>query len=840
MIEDVAESDHFISYAQNGEDVVLWRALCDVREGRYVDVGAADPIEFSVTRAFCQRGWSGIDVEPVHEFAEALRADRPRNTVLECLIGDSEGDVTFYEFPETGLSTADPAEAEHARDLGYSQVERTVPMRSLNAILKENFKSQEDFHFLKVDVEGFEEFVLAGIDLAEWRPWVVVVEATRPLSTELTFDRWEHLLTGAGYTRTLFEGLNAFYVSPDHLELLPLLSYPACPLDVYTRFEQHVVTTNLASERLESQKWKDQWAQAQARLIAGQQALKRTEVSLSKANTSLKRSRATSRKLKASTSWQLTKPLRLMGRIAKSKSKPTSVGSATSPHSSAPSAGAHAKSTNTKVLLHEVTRKRLLEVTRALGRTDDPDTTTMILLEHIADLLEQAENVDPLLWLLFIAFYSKYPSEDDFRAVRTQFDLDGAANTLATLATDGPAQPETWAKSAQIKIVETPMILVTHTAKNDLHTGIQRVVRETVRRWAAKHSVELVGFDSKAGVYRELDAVERRRVLNWGEEPVSAEPGTESADHRSIVIPWGATIVIPELVGTPKETAAIVATCRHARSELVAILYDLIPYTFPEACAHEMHAAFAAYMRVIRYAQRISTISASVADDLRGFANSSKGLGLSPPSVRAQLLPVHAHEVSTAEINQARAALVGVPGIPMVLSVSSIEPRKNQITILTAAERLWREGQAFQLVFIAGSGWKREVFDQQLNRAKDRGRPVQVISEASESTLWAAYHLARFSVFVSFTEGFGLPAAESIAAGTPVVLSNYGSMLEIGAAGGAELVDPRSVDSVTDAMRLLLTDSSHLEKLAREATQRQEKTWDEYSDETWAWLVERQ
>ena len=55
----------FVSYAQNFEDVMLWRALREVTHGFYIDVGAADPDSDSVTRAFYDRGWSGINVEPV-------------------------------------------------------------------------------------------------------------------------------------------------------------------------------------------------------------------------------------------------------------------------------------------------------------------------------------------------------------------------------------------------------------------------------------------------------------------------------------------------------------------------------------------------------------------------------------------------------------------------------------------------------------------------------------------------------------------------------------------------------------------------------------------------------
>ena len=60
----------FVSYAQNYEDLMLWRALRHVEQGFYVDCGAYDPEEHSVTKAFYERGWSGINIEPVPSLIE--------------------------------------------------------------------------------------------------------------------------------------------------------------------------------------------------------------------------------------------------------------------------------------------------------------------------------------------------------------------------------------------------------------------------------------------------------------------------------------------------------------------------------------------------------------------------------------------------------------------------------------------------------------------------------------------------------------------------------------------------------------------------------------------------
>ncbi|QZN84797.1 FkbM family methyltransferase [Cellulomonas sp. C5510] len=224
----------FVSYAQNREDVVLRRALRDVERGSYVDVGANDPRRFSLTRGFYDQGWSGITVEPVPYFAAAHRDERPRDTLVEAAVTDRDVEsVTLHVIEDTGLSTlVDEVSSRHGRD-GWESRDVVVPARSLDRILEDAGWDGRDLHFVSVDVEGAEPEVLRSFDLARWRPWILVVESTAPRSTEQTHHAWEPAVLAAGWVPCLFDGLSRFYASPDHPELVELLSYPACPLDEY-------------------------------------------------------------------------------------------------------------------------------------------------------------------------------------------------------------------------------------------------------------------------------------------------------------------------------------------------------------------------------------------------------------------------------------------------------------------------------------------------------------------------------------------------------------------------------------------------------------------------------
>lgn len=226
----------FLSYAQNREDVVLWRALRHVENGRYVEVGANDPSLYSISRGFYEQGWSGITVEPLEEFVELHRRERPRDHQVRAAVTDADTDeVVLHRFPGTGLSTLDAdVSAQHLAD-GREGDEVRVPARRLDDVLTEGTQSWADreIHFLVVDVEGAEPVVLRSLDLERWRPWVVVIESTAPLSTEQTHQEWEPLLLDHGYEYTFFDGLSRFYVAREHADLKPALSYPACPHDVY-------------------------------------------------------------------------------------------------------------------------------------------------------------------------------------------------------------------------------------------------------------------------------------------------------------------------------------------------------------------------------------------------------------------------------------------------------------------------------------------------------------------------------------------------------------------------------------------------------------------------------
>lgn len=218
------------SYAQNFEDVMLWRALGHIENGFYIDIGAHDPVVHSVGKAFYDAGWSGVEVEPQPDFAKQLRRMRPRNTVIQACVSSNPKDLTFFKLG--GLSTPSEAVANHHRSKGHSLTEAIVPAVALHDVL--SAAGHQTIHWLKIDAEGWELPILQGWSAHPARPWIVVVECTLPDTQVSTHASWDNLLLSRDYQFVYFDGLNRFYLHSAHSELALCFTRPPNIFDNFT------------------------------------------------------------------------------------------------------------------------------------------------------------------------------------------------------------------------------------------------------------------------------------------------------------------------------------------------------------------------------------------------------------------------------------------------------------------------------------------------------------------------------------------------------------------------------------------------------------------------------
>jgi FkbM family methyltransferase len=208
-------------FAQHGEDRKLNELLKDKQAVFWVDVGAWEPVVDSVTKFFYERGGTGINIEPLPEYFKMLVEDRIGDVNLECAVSDTGGGALHELYrlaapncgatPQTGLSTFDTRNAvDGMTRTGFEMTKIKVPVYTLAEICAEHVPPGQHIDFLKIDVEGWEEQVIRGMDWERWRPQILCIEATRPSSNIPAWD-WEPLVLAAGYRFLEFDGLNRFY-----------------------------------------------------------------------------------------------------------------------------------------------------------------------------------------------------------------------------------------------------------------------------------------------------------------------------------------------------------------------------------------------------------------------------------------------------------------------------------------------------------------------------------------------------------------------------------------------------------------------------------------------------
>ena len=285
-----------ISFAQNFEDVMLWRALKHVEAGFYIDIGAAWPNVHSVTKAFYDNNWHGINIEPNPQLYQQLIEERPRDINLHLAVSDSPGVLSINIFENTGLSTINDQIAEMHHKTGFDVARQEVQVVTLAGIWKSHVPEGQDVHFLKVDVEGLEAAVLRGNDWDKSRPWIVVVEATLPMSQTETHAEWEPILLQARYRFAYADGLNRFYLAEEHTELMPAFKYPPNVFDGFMLVGQQQAESRAQQAEALAQQAQFQTQQAEIRAQQAEQLQANYERLL--------------KDLLNSRSWRITAPLR--------------------------------------------------------------------------------------------------------------------------------------------------------------------------------------------------------------------------------------------------------------------------------------------------------------------------------------------------------------------------------------------------------------------------------------------------------------------------------------------------------------------------------------------------
>jgi glycosyltransferase involved in cell wall biosynthesis len=271
---------------------------------------------------------------------------------------------------------------------------------------------------------------------------------------------------------------------------------------------------------------------------------------------------------------------------------------------------------------------------------------------------------------------------------------------------------------------------------------------------------------------------------------------TRAWDHGILRAPRGFDVV----------HATSLSTLQPGRAQLVATVHDLLWRRVPDAYPKRGRAWHeAALRRALRRADRFIVPAGVVADDLREA-------GASPEAIT--VIPMGSDHLPPPDLEAASALLsrMGVNG-PFLLSVGTLEPRKNQARLIEAYRRIRGSlPEPWPLVMVGPSGWGQRV------------RPeagVVLAGMVSPSELSALYAMARLLAYVPLIEGFGIPPVEAMTFGAPVVASPLPST-----AGAAFEVDPRDVESIAAALLRVATDEDERSRLQSLGLERSaELTW---------------
>ena len=789
----------FISYAQNSEDVILWRALRNVQNGFYIDVGAWDHREHSVTCAFYERGWRGINIEPDNEKFACLQKARPDDINLQMALAENVGERTFFSFPGTGLSTLDPTVARQHRDAGLEFIELIVRVGCLADIC--NLHASANIHFLKIDVEGAEAAVLAGADLNKHRPWIIVIEVNKPNSLDKNYSAWEHIILNARYHLVYSDGLNNFYVSEEKLsDLSPKF---AEPISIFDDF----VSVTMLRKALAVHK-------------SGQQ--------IAELSDEFYRVRA-----------QVSAEYNMALAAAEESSSVASI--CVSPTE---------ENCQRKI-------RTFYDVGLILHFGFEPPVGIVRVEQYVVELLARQKELD-LNFVIFdvnIKAYRRLFVEEEAKLkdiIFNRYNSSFAAPAYAPVPS--PEAPE----AIHIRDVPLPVHSPQPQQRRPVLHRVATASRISGRLFneiLSKDLLRILPIRSKQSIFRRIST----RILRYSLIKIGrishrmlfsarflldsitrciAYIGREDREVAppAMAIPMEAGVSESVLEAEPKTTKA----CQFTRGDalitianswdyldysylnrivkndgvnLVSVIYDVIAMYLPFSTPAPIHIYHRHWVELGHLANSLIAISKHSRDTYRELIAAPNDLD---PPLRYAYLPNFLY-VRREQIGEKIVSTL--MGCRFVVFCSTIETRKNHQLLLHLWERLRQDVDPNILpilVFVGRWGWGTEAVRALVERNWRLRNHLRILNGTTDAELIWLYRHARFTVFPSLAEGFGLAAAESLSFGTPVVVSNCPALAEA-TEGLMPAYDPLDLPAWLKEMRRLIQDDEYLGLLRERA-----------------------
>lgn len=228
--------------------------------------------------------------------------------------------------------------------------------------------------------------------------------------------------------------------------------------------------------------------------------------------------------------------------------------------------------------------------------------------------------------------------------------------------------------------------------------------------------------------------------------------------------------------------------------KLVQIVYDMLPIVTPQYSGHSTEMLVTYSLKVYPICDLIFAISKNTKADIELWLKEN---GLNSPRIEVFRL---GDDFAVVKSEKPKAQLEG----KFILCVGTIEARKNHTLLYYSYKLAAEQGIALPpLVIVGRIGWRSEDIYHIMNSDPQVSHYFKFLHSVSDSELAWLYQNCLFSIYPSFYEGWGLPIAESIAYGTPVIASNTSSMPEV-AGDLIEYFSPASSEECLEAITKML------------------------------------
>jgi len=331
------------------------------------------------------------------------------------------------------------------------------------------------------------------------------------------------------------------------------------------------------------------------------------------------------------------------------------------------------------------------------------------------------------------------------------------------------------------------------------NTGIQRVVREIVMRLIyGEYETVVLAYSQR---YRRFEEVAHREVLGFfgdvgGYEIVSKPIDLFAKSEKKRVFfeidsVWNGAVARGELY----------RKLQRSGYKIVSFVYDLIGVLYPQWMRKETARNFPAYIEsVALYSDMVLFDSKSAKRDFVAHTKERKA---------GQKLEVVGLGCSLGRVCQKAAARYQkILSGRYILFVGTIEPRKGHVCVLDAYERLKREFDELELVFVGKHGWGMDAFIKRLCGHQLLGKKVHWLSYLSDDVLAHFYQNAFVVTYISRYEGFGLPVAEALAFSNIVISCNNSSLAESSQNLALYVDEKDMVGSIVEYVRGYMNDAS--------------------------------